>query len=61
LAKAERNKRKVPRFAGEKRDRSLGGIHAHPFLKRVFRVQKVLVGNVDFVPAPAEIISEIAS
>ena len=59
LTKAEREQRQVPRIFRKKRNRGLGRIHAHPFLKRVLRVQKIAIVDINFVAAPAQVIAEI--
>ena len=61
LPKAEGDEGNIPRILGKKRNRGFRRVYARPFLKRILRVQQVVVIKINFVAPPAEIVAEVAS
>src|ERR1700734_3387996 len=61
LPKAERDKGNIPRFLGQKRHSRFWRVYSYPFLKRILRVQQIVVIKINFISAPAEVATKIVS
>src|SRR5258708_18533563 len=59
LAKTERDKWNVPRVFGQERDCRLRRVHVYPFLKRILRCEQILIVEIDFIAAPAEVVAKV--